>query len=708
MSLRDGSRARAHGETGREGRSRRREEATERARRIEHQSSIRSLLSLSDAETMEEEIQRQILEEGLLDGIDLDNLGPTQEDELSERIAEAYRRRHGRSRSQRRDMRDHRAPESRSRADSRSFRRTSSTPLPGESVGDSSGSRLLEPSGSNDQTGRRRRLSDQGNTRRRPSPVRTNPASSSDDALRPAPRTTSDMTYERPRTSTSGRERPADLSETRSRRGMQSDQDLSMRREPRLRRDVQSTQSSTSANASPLSDTQPNPLSSAAASTLAPRLRNTTSRPSSSRSTGQRTTAYVEPLISCDRCGNANIQYDLHKHCSRCNDGKYDICMRCYRLGRGCLRWPGFGVSAQAYFDRIVALSRGEPAPPRETPHILLFRRYQRPDTAVAGNQRTTDDPTRRLQTGFFCDICESPANECFWKCNECNEGDWGYCNGCVNQGRCCTHSLLPICRTNSTRDMSTPTRPTQPENAFKILSFSTKCDICTYPIPASTTRFHCLKCTQGDYDVCTNCYLKLVATGKISKENGNNGWRRCLRGHRMVIVGFEDHEEGQRRVVVRDLVGGRALKDEHVQPTPTINTTSTASPGTASGDWSWKEGSERRKKSSRVRTSSTSASAAGNTTNTTTNINTNSEDASSISSQPSFPRYPPDGGVGLIVRALWSWYPEDGVTDELSFPRGAEITEAENINDDWFWGCYAGSTGLFPGSHGVVVGEVV
>ncbi|KAJ6181655.1 hypothetical protein N7485_000297 [Penicillium canescens] len=95
-----------HTERHEDGRSRRRREDdarqrtlrpgdSERTRRIEHQSSLRSLLSLSsDAETMEEEILRQILEEGLLDDIDLDNLGPRQEEELSERIADAYRRRH--------------------------------------------------------------------------------------------------------------------------------------------------------------------------------------------------------------------------------------------------------------------------------------------------------------------------------------------------------------------------------------------------------------------------------------------------------------------------------------------------------------------------------------------------------------------------------------------------------------------------------------
>lgn len=46
--------------------------------------------------TPEQEIVRQITEEGLLDGIDLNNLNVSQEDELSGRIADAYKRKQGR------------------------------------------------------------------------------------------------------------------------------------------------------------------------------------------------------------------------------------------------------------------------------------------------------------------------------------------------------------------------------------------------------------------------------------------------------------------------------------------------------------------------------------------------------------------------------------------------------------------------------------
>ncbi|CAL5868109.1 uncharacterized protein PFLUO_LOCUS2333 [Penicillium psychrofluorescens] len=403
----------------------------DRARRIEHQSSLRSLLSLSsEAETMEEEILRQIIEEGLLDDIDLDNLGSTQEEELSERIADAYRRRH-----------------------------------------------------------MQRSNSRQSDPRRQAHDVTSQTQTRSQSAQRPS---------------------------------------------------------------------EPAPTS--------------TSR------------------------------------------------------------------------------EQGDRRPPVSRPHLLD---QSRPSNTH--QRRNSDQTSERQHT--------SPLT--------------------LNQASASDDTLRPAA---------------EPES-YKILSFSTNCDICTYPIPASVTRFHCLECNGGDYDVCTNCYLKLVATSKISKENGHNGWRRCLAGHRMIIVGFEDHQSGQRRVIVRDLVGGRALKDEHVAPTP--SSPAPTSPELGKGDWSWKDGPDRRKKASRLR-----GAMAPN--NNITNSDSPSTGSPVNQQAPSFRRFPPDGGVGLIVHALWSWYPEDEVEDELIFPRGAEITEAENINDDWFWGCYAGRTGLFPGAHVTVVSEVV
>jgi hypothetical protein len=282
------------------------------------------------------------------------------------------------------------------------------------------------------------------------------------------------------------------------------------------------------------------------------------------------------------------------------------------------------------------------------------------------------DNPRERVEIGVFCDMCKAYANACYWKCDYCNEGDWGYCNDCVNQGHHCTHPLVPVAR--KTRDSqsitdTTPSAPSTPRqdghltppdhdavpttppltpktaslmrgpgyftianSIFRPLTFTTLCNICSYPIPPSNTRYHCLKCNAGDYDICMSCYHKLVVSGRIAKEDGVNGWRKCLRSHRMYIVGFEDRDGAQRRMVVRDLVGGYALKEEEEM--------------------------------ARVQ------------------------------------RYPPDGGVGLRLLARWGYLPDEGVEDELSFPRGAEIREAADINGDWYWGVYCGVGRLFPANH--------
>ncbi|KAK5009127.1 hypothetical protein LTR28_002554 [Elasticomyces elasticus] len=64
-------------------------------RQVEHQTSLRSLLSTSelDSTDLEEEIMQQIMDEGLLEDVDLNNLTMAQEEELTERIATAFRRR---------------------------------------------------------------------------------------------------------------------------------------------------------------------------------------------------------------------------------------------------------------------------------------------------------------------------------------------------------------------------------------------------------------------------------------------------------------------------------------------------------------------------------------------------------------------------------------------------------------------------------------
>ncbi|KAL3484879.1 hypothetical protein BJX62DRAFT_218070 [Aspergillus germanicus] len=723
--------------------------SADRTRRIEHQSSLRSLLSLSDTESMEEEILRQIFEEGLLDDIDLDNLEPGQEEELSERIADAYRRRHMlRTRSQRRqDTPDQPQAQRQAHTRSQSMQRpqTSTSQEASASPSTARPSRLGPPTSRPGPSNHQRHLSEQGGPRRRrTSPVPQNPASSSDVTLGPAVRSSSDIIPDRPRNSHS-RLQPADSPAPRSRRATSSDQSGSVAAVGDTTRTSSHTRTRSSidsprvtlAGRSPLeslSSLRPrngtseiSATSSVVAEVNGPARQEARARPSSSRSHAppQPATSSLEPNISCERCGKLSIQYELHKSCLQCKGGNYHICLRCYRLGRGCLEWKGFGATAQAELEKIRGQSSEQQSQTELSQHILQSFKYSRPpDTAHRfmrdGRQMTTDDPARRLQQGLFCDACQSSANDGIWRCNQCNEGDWGFCNKCVNRGKCCTHPLLPICRIGPGSQVQDQSQGDDKAERLKILTISTCCDICTNPIPTSTLRFHCLRCNGGDYDICANCYLKLVATNKVRKEDGLNGWRRCARGHRMVVIGFEDSPEGPRRIIARNLVGGHALKENHLPPAsppiqPTSNTPGTPTSETPStvGDWSWKEGSERRKKASRIRSAWNNERdrdyrSPNSDPSTPTSLNPGSPQSPSTAPIPNGRRFPPDGGVGLIVHAMWSWIPEDGVHDELMFPRGAEITEAENINDDWYWGCYAGMTGLFPGSHVTVVGEIV
>jgi hypothetical protein len=69
----------------------------------------------------------------------------------------------------------------------------------------------------------------------------------------------------------------------------------------------------------------------------------------------------------------------------------------------------------------------------------------------------------------------------------------------------------------------------------------------------------------------------------------------------------------------------------------------------------------------------------------------------------PPFP--PPDGGEGMRAVARWGYFPMEEGSNELMFPRGAELREVEDVNGDWFWGFYAGRGGVFPAEYVRVLG---
>ena len=140
-----------------------------------------------------------------------------------------------------------------------------------------------------------------------------------------------------------------------------------------------------------------------------------------------------------------------------------------------------------------------------------------------------------------------------------------------------------------------------------------------------------------------------------------------------MIIVGFEDKRGGQRRIVVSDLVGGLSLIEEVAPPPDSENYFL----------WSW--GSDPSSANSKLVTKDVMKSS-------------NTDGGAHV--------FPPNGGQGMNAHAMWSWYPAEGVQDELMFPRGAEVRECRNVNGDWWAGVYMGKKGVFPAPYVQRVGD--
>jgi hypothetical protein len=709
-------------------------------RSVEHQSSLRSLLSVSESD-IEEDIMRQIAEDSSLAGIDWENITAAQSDELSERIARAYRRRQEERRREQHD--DERRD--------RSSQRPHST------------SRQTNPQESRVLTERRPRAQDTGHlsdnpestTRHRAGRQRagsqpSNPsaqtqAGNSASSARLGTRTDTDQT---PQNDTSNSQRASRSTESRRRttdpntrhRRTQTGTDSATETLQRL--PVRADSDTVIAGSQSRSRVSPRLQSS----TFPPENRNAPSAPNDPAATinlvpsnplqpsssnkpfpeNSNQKLYEEPSVTCNRCNRGDIQYEVHYFCMKCDPSSFNLCQNCYRQGKGCKHWFGFGWAALPKYEK--QQPPGGYPPSYGLPHVLTGRRYQRPKASLVESSNggtskamTPDDPAKRIQSGVFCDICREFSNSWYWHCAVCNEGEWGFCNRCVNQGKHCTHPLLSLEYKSPVANdkVKTTTQPIMPITQLQALkpsttaslpqfhakTFKTGCDVCKYLISPSISRFHCPKCNDGDYDIHSDCYISLVKSGRISTDNGHQGWRRCLNGHRMVVLGFEDREGGRQvRIVNRDLVGGLQEPENDMSasalalapPPPSVKISASTSPplvaaqsSTSSSSsqsqpqspgWSWKDPD-----------------------GTLRNTRHNSHGSAMVPMRD----FPPDGGSGLRLVALWSYYPDSQVSDELLFPKGAEIREAWDINGDWFLGVYAGAKGLFPGNYARVIGRV-
>ncbi|KAK1769319.1 hypothetical protein QBC33DRAFT_605798 [Phialemonium atrogriseum] len=749
-------------------------ELSEASRRhIEHQPSLRSLISSSDIGSMDiereiEEFARQIQEEGLLEGLDLDNLDLNNNDELSRKITEAYRRRQrqrSRTEAARRSNASGDSPHSdpataenqtrpadSSRASSRptSRQRPQSRSLSTTRQADDRSRPPLSSAAAHLEVEEpirrhRRRTTSGGRSATVPVPI-------AEPDARPAARSQTDLTLQ-PHESDMPLGRPSIGGEVRSSSTPMIGTSTQAASGPANARNLPFNARANNAGLGiiqlPHSDTPPEQGSSqgkrfrrpadlmlgpagpnfaASGGQSSPSL----SSPSLASPGHQRTASqlYPEPLITCQRCRKQHIEYELHYNCSICHGGDWNICLDCYRRGKGCQHWFGFGYAAWSKWEKV----RGDADGKLPEPHVLTANRYMPPKVtsgAADGRQTlTTQNPSERLQSGTFCSRCSAWTNECFWRCGICNEGDWGFCTDCVNQGRCCTHPLLPLAYSPPPRraaaPLSSPTTssprspggsPRPPAAAaaaaaadavpatgvFRPLAFTARCDVCQHAIPPARPRFHCYSCggSGGGYNVCQACYGGLVAGGAVSAENGPAGWRRCPHqgAHRMAVVTgvlAESSAEGGGggggggdgggqwwRCVVRDCVGGRKLQQlEQQQQQQQRRDPASASATALLQTWYWFEGEQRRE-----RLVSRDVAA----------VVDPGEGAAAGAGADGFP---PDGGGGMRAVARWGWYPAAGAEDELLFPRGAEIREIDDVNGEWFHGVYMGAKGLFPAPY--------
>ena len=629
-----------------------------RAVQLGHQSSLRSLLSPNDSNEMKEEILRQIAEEGLLDDVDWDNMQVEQEDEISERIAEAYRRRR-RHRSRQRGERQGRHSRSREHArasstqyGARHSRNSSSSARPsGESqLPPVSRPHLFESATSEPR--RHARSSSQGAVSLSRSENPSNlVVGSSVLNTRERPRSREARTERTGRSSHDHRRStdPDGVPASEQWRMVGATPTAHPRTRPERRRASQPssappTRVSFDMSAGP---TQPRPTSPQ----QQPAHPHTFPPQPHAQYHGQPRTSSIDAptptiTVSCDRCHRPNIQSTLHYTCTRCGPpgSTFDLCLQCYRLGRGCLHWFGFGHAAWHRWEK-------KAGPGSEPLHVLRSQKYvdplslpeaeRLPNTNLANGKANSS----LLQLGVFCDICHENANTCYWHCAQCNDGEWGYCHSCVNRGRHCSHPLLPVALESSTPTMAPAVtdandpKPPSPHSSTPTpvaqlhpLILSTNCNICTSSIYTHEQRLHCPDCSNGDYDVCIRCYERLTASGGIiSLENGLDGQRKCSNGpngHHMLLVDFAISEGAEgyawRRVLEGPVGGwGQELKA------------------------------------------------------------------------------PMNGRAkGKRVEAIWPWIPDESGDEDLSFPRAALVEEVVDVNDEFSWGVFCRRGGYFPSAY--------
>lgn len=636
--------------------------AGESLRSLEHQGSLRTLMSRSGAgsdvsNAVQGDIMREILEGNLLDELDFSHIDEGDQEAVSELIARAY--------LEKRQRRGHRANSSTGQPDNRQVSAQTTSDA-------STAPPVTRPHLLDVNTPDRRERSSHGRS--------SSQASSRSATQRDVTRPSSGNLAAVPGTSGQGDDGARDRSSARRRGRRRASDD----RQPTENREAQIEAYQAFTN-----------------NTL-----GTHDVPDAKRAL---------PSLTCDNCSRPDISQRLHYTCIRCcssneiGNPSFTLCHHCYKTGRGCNHWYGFGAEAHKNYVRT-APPGGWPRD-HQPPHLMQAGRYN-----LAG----PNESALQHQTGLFCHICQSNANTCYWHCDHCNSGEYGFCNTCVNQARHCTHPLQALYTvTEPSASSTSPTSPSSTQQGNKThlhpLPIHTTCNACTNPIPPSTTRFHCPTCNGGDYDICSACYGSLLSTGAISSQNGPRGWRKCPSGHRMLVIGFEGAAGSLRRVVVEGVVGGWRVREEDTGASTSAAAAASnggeradgagvvASERSPEAGFTWRDSKTGSWKHKRGVSQSADPRGPGMPfVSASASYHTTSSSASAAGGE----NIPPAADHTTNMVAIWARIPDEGPghEDELEFPKGAVISEVVTINETWAWGVYCRRGGLFPEAFGRVV----
>lgn len=124
---------------------------------------------------------------------------------------------------------------------------------------------------------------------------------------------------------------------------------------------------------------------------------------------------------------------------------------------------------------------------------------YYEPE--AESKSQTLDDDGQWDNDNLLCDACSDlfPKTQTHHHCYICDNGNFNVCRSCKKSGKSCPggHML----RERRLGDSATADNVECDDNDIPLI-----CDYCDEAFPGDQVHFHCIICSDGDYDLCLAC----------------------------------------------------------------------------------------------------------------------------------------------------------------------------------------------------------